>query len=167
MSAVTARPITIAVSTSADGTGSTNGDPPAVTRSVQNGGRAARDVADRHDHQVNAGVDDGEADDHLQHVALGEHAPRADDDEQRRSRVCTASVTLLYTKPVDDAGELGAHLDADNRVDDGIAPALASDPEGARRKERRIEEAAGEHESQYAEDDVGTPERDSSVVIAP
>ena len=63
MTAVTASPMTMAVTTSADGIGSTARDGASATaqRAVDNRRRSVRDIADRHDDDMGAGADQREA----------------------------------------------------------------------------------------------------------
>ena len=73
MTAVTGRPMTMAVTTSADGIGSTARGRRLATGSARwsmIGAVPPRDIADRHHDDMNAGVDQREADDDPQDIAM-------------------------------------------------------------------------------------------------
>ena len=55
-------------------------------RAVDDRRGAVGDIADRHNDDMNAGVDQREADDDAQDVAVSEHAPKSDQDEDEACR---------------------------------------------------------------------------------
>ena len=155
MTAVTAIPMTIAVTTSADGIGSTARAGASATLSARStiGAVPFVDVADRNDHDVSAGADQRKADDDAQDVAAGQHAPDADQDEQqgpsparcwKPSPVISAACSC--SEPVNYDAELAADLDAEKHRKDRDRARAEESAELAERQDPVVEKSAGEND---------------------
>ncbi len=85
MIAVTAMPITIAVTTSAEGIGSTTRDTAsdASRRAINDRSSTVSDISNCDGHDMGAGPHQREADNNPQNVAMSEQTPKPDEDQQK------------------------------------------------------------------------------------